>query len=97
MCEELNTNIICAGCGEILDDSYKSSTPKVCALCDPLKKDGKWVHKERLINRGNNRYKEVITDPESGELLHSCEEKLSDHQGHGAAKCINSIDEDVNL
>ena len=46
----------------------------------------KVVHRERVIDRDNNRYFEKITDYESGEVIHHCEEPLSQHQGHGNAK-----------
>ncbi len=46
----------------------------------------KIVHRERVIDRDNDRYFEKITDYESGEVIHHCEEPLSQHQGHGNAK-----------
>jgi hypothetical protein len=48
--------------------------------------DGKWVHKERIIDKENNRYKEVVIDEETGEIIHECDEPLKKHQGHGTAK-----------
>lgn len=47
---------------------------------------GKVVHRARVIDRDNDRYFEKITDYESGEVIHHCEEPLSQHQGHGNAK-----------
>jgi len=47
---------------------------------------GKLVEHERLIDRDNNRYSEKITDYESGEIIHHCDEPLSTHRGHGSAK-----------
>ena len=47
---------------------------------------GKPVEHERLIDRGNDRYFEKVTDYESGDLIHQDDEPLSDHKGHGAAK-----------
>lgn len=47
---------------------------------------GKHVHKERVIDRDSDRYVEKITDYETGEVIHHCEEALSQHQGHGDAK-----------
>lgn len=49
----------------------------------------KVVHRERMIDRDNDRYVEKITDYESGEVVHHCEEPLSQHQGHGNAKPKN--------
>ncbi len=46
----------------------------------------KWCHKERIIDRGNNRYMEIVIDTETGELIHYCEEPLNQHFGHGSAK-----------
>jgi hypothetical protein len=43
----------------------------------------KLVHRERVIDRDNDRYFEKISDYESGEVIHHCEEPLSQHQGHG--------------
>ncbi len=53
---------------------------------DQRKRDGRWMNKERLIDRDNNRYKETVTDPITGEVVHQCDEPLSDHWGHGSAK-----------
>ena len=49
----------------------------------------KLVHKERLIDRDNNRYFERVTDYQTKEVIHECEEPLSDHFGHGTAKFKN--------
>jgi hypothetical protein len=46
---------------------------------------GEWVHKERLTDRDNNHYRERITDA-TGEVIHECEEPLSQHRDHGSAK-----------
>jgi len=46
----------------------------------------KWCHKERIIDRGNNRYIEIVIDTETGELIHYCEEPLNQHFGHKSAK-----------
>lgn len=54
---------------------------------DELRKsDGKWMKKERNIDKDNNKYKEIVTDPETGEVVHHCEEPLKKHTGHGSAK-----------
>ena len=47
---------------------------------------GKWYKKIRVIDRESNKYLETVTDPETGEVVHHCEESLSDHFGHGSAK-----------
>lgn len=46
----------------------------------------RWVHKERVIDRENDKYLEVVKDPKTGEIIHQCEEPLSQHFGHGSAK-----------
>lgn len=50
------------------------------------RKSGKWMKLERLIDRARNWYREVVTDPETGQTMHECQEPLSEHRGHGAAK-----------
>jgi hypothetical protein len=47
---------------------------------------GDWVEKERVIDRNNNRYTEVVKDKATGEILHQTEEPLSEHRGHGSDK-----------
>jgi len=46
----------------------------------------KLVHREQVIDRDNDRYLERVKDYESGEVIHHCEEPLSEHRGHGSAK-----------
>ena len=50
------------------------------------RKDGKWRDMYRLIDKDEDIYVEVITDKESGEVVHECREPLTEHQGHGTAK-----------
>lgn len=50
----------------------------------------KHVHRQRIIDRENDHYFEEITDYETGEVIHHCEEPLSQHQGHGDAKNKNN-------
>jgi len=47
---------------------------------------GEWRKLERVIDRDNDAYKEVITDPKTGKVIKHCEEPLSKHTGHGSAK-----------
>src|ERR1700676_4577192 len=49
-------------------------------------KESKWVKKERLIDRQANRYRENVTDPVTGEVIHHCDEALDQHTGHGSEK-----------
>ncbi len=46
----------------------------------------KLVHREMIIDRENDHYFERVTDYESGEVIHECDEPLSKHLGHGADK-----------
>ena len=50
------------------------------------RKSGKWMNREMVVDRETDRYLEVVTDPETGEVVHRCEEPLSEHRGHGDAK-----------
>lgn len=47
---------------------------------------GRDVHLERVVDRRNDKYTETITDPVTGEVIHHCDEPLSEHRGHGSAK-----------
>jgi hypothetical protein len=44
------------------------------------------MDKYRRIDRDNDRYDEVVIDPETGEIVHESHEPLSEHWGHGSAK-----------
>ncbi len=46
----------------------------------------KIVEKQKVIDKNNNRYHEKIIDPDTKEVIHECNEKLSDHKNHGYAK-----------
>ena len=46
----------------------------------------KWIYKERIINKRDDHYREVITDLETGEIIHHRDGPLSKHQGYGSAK-----------
>jgi hypothetical protein len=47
---------------------------------------GRWMLLTRTIDRANDWYSEKVVDPRTGEVVHQCEEPLSAHRGHGAAK-----------
>jgi hypothetical protein len=47
---------------------------------------GALVKVERTIDRDTDRYRETVTMIESGEVIRSVDEPLSDHRGHGSAK-----------
>jgi hypothetical protein len=46
----------------------------------------KWVHRQKTENRRDDRYAEVVWDPDTGEIVHQCDEPLSAHRGHGSAR-----------
>lgn len=58
---------------------------------DKSKATNKWMHKKRIIDRENDRYLEIVSDPHTGEVIHLCEEKLSEHTEHGSAKNRRNI------
>ena len=47
---------------------------------------GKWVDRKMHLDRDRDTYRETVTDPDTGNVIHHCEEPLSSHQGHGSAK-----------
>jgi hypothetical protein len=55
---------------------------------------GRWMERELVIDRENDRYGERVIDPETGEIVYLCEEPLSQHQGHGTAKKKSSSEDD---
>ena len=84
--------------GKIKDKSYNSKkNPRYEFIKgDDLRKDDvKWMKKDRVIDKYNDNYMEEVTDPETGEVVHKCEEKLSDHFGHGSAKFNKSWNVDA--
>ena len=57
---------------------------------DLHRESGKWNKRERYIDKDADYYKEVVIDPESGKVIHHCEEPLSEHRDHGSAKKKNN-------
>lgn len=72
--------------------SKKNPRVEVFAGSDLRKSDGRWMNKERVIDKDRDYYKETVSDPETGEVIHHTEEPLSDHFGHGSAKFKKSDD-----
>jgi hypothetical protein len=64
------------------------SKPKIESISgyDLHRKTGRWNKKIRIIDEEKDYYRETITDPETGEVIHHDESKLSDHRDHGTAK-----------
>ena len=52
---------------------------------------GRTSHVSRLIDRANDRYFKVVTDSRTGEVLHQCDEPLSEHRDHGAARKTRTV------
>lgn len=50
------------------------------------RKSGRWNVLWRKIDRDNDRYQELITDPATGKVIRRTSEPLSHHRGHGSAK-----------
>ena len=50
---------------------------------------GRMVNKERHWDKKSDWYFERVTDAETGEVIHECEEPLSKHRSHGSAKKTN--------
>lgn len=53
---------------------------------DYSKTEKQYMEKERIIDRENDNYHEKITDPNTGKVIHECNEPLTKHFGHGSAK-----------
>jgi len=91
----------CGSTGRIEDDIKEKVTIKFkphgttgkkeleITLGDDLyRKEKKWNKKKRVIDRGHDQYEERVVDPKTGEIVHSCQEPLSSHTGHGCDKKI---------
>jgi hypothetical protein len=48
--------------------------------------EARWSVRNKVVNRADDEYHEVITDLESGNVVHECHEPLSRHTGHGDAR-----------
>jgi hypothetical protein len=66
----------------------KGGRPKYEAVQgdDLHRKTGIWMKLTRIIDRANDWYQEIVTNPQTGEEVHKIEEPLSEHRGHGSAK-----------
>ncbi len=65
---------------------YRRPYVEILGGDDFNRKLGKFVKLERVIDRARNWYMERVTDPDTGQVLHECEEPLTDHRGHGSAR-----------
>lgn len=48
--------------------------------------DGKLMIKERLLDKDSNVYYEFVKDPQTGKVVRTCHEKLTEHMNRGGAK-----------
>lgn len=63
-----------------------------------FRKTGELHHVERIADRENDLYSEIVTDPETGEIIKINQEPLSEHLGHGADdKNKNAIEQPPEL
>ena len=48
----------------------------------------KWMYREMCVDKVQGQYREVISDPETGEVIRQCEEPLPKHRGRGDDKRV---------
>ncbi len=51
-----------------------------------FRKNGKWVNRSVRVDRDRNEYSEIVEDKDTKEIVHQCDEPLSEHIGHGTAR-----------
>lgn len=49
-------------------------------------KRGRFMTLLQIVDRRNNRYRKLVADPETGEVIRDVDERLTDHKGYGSAK-----------
>ena len=72
--------------GRVKDPRYSSKkNPRVTSKVGTSywRDENRWMHREMRVDKVQGRYREVVSDPETGEIIHHCEEPLSRHRGHG--------------
>ena len=47
---------------------------------------GTWRSRVQRVDPDNDQYDKIVTDQETGEIIHECHEPLSQHKGRGSAK-----------
>jgi hypothetical protein len=55
--------------------------------------EGRLMIKERLLDKDSNVYYEFVKDPETGEVVRTCHEKLTEHRDRGTAKLPKPADD----
>jgi hypothetical protein len=76
-------------------DGIKKPVIEIISGDEISRSNNKFVEKERIIDRENNRYYERIVSND-GEIIHEQDEKLTEHFGHGSAK-FNAVMQDINI
>lgn len=87
--EEVGVDIKDALTGKVKDLNYNSKKNPRYEFFeghDVRRSDGKWMKKSRVLDKYNDKYLEVVIDPDTDEIVHYCEEPLSKHFDHGSAK-----------
>lgn len=52
--------------------------------------EARWVVRDKVVNRADDQYHEVVKDVETGTIVHECHEPLSRHTEHGDARKSSS-------
>jgi Zn finger protein HypA/HybF involved in hydrogenase expression len=47
---------------------------------------GRFMHLLQIVDRRNNRYRKLVRDPETGEVLRDVDKPLTEHTDHGDAR-----------
>jgi Zn finger protein HypA/HybF involved in hydrogenase expression len=47
---------------------------------------GRWMRLLQIVDRRNNRYRKLVTDPETGAVVRDVDERLTEHTGRGDAR-----------
>ena len=71
---------------KVKKDSIKKPIKEIVQGDDYSYSKKKYMSKTRIIDRENDHYYENVSDKETGEIVHECDESLKDHLGHGSAK-----------
>ena len=58
---------------------FKRSLLEIRSGDDFHRNSGRWNTLERVIDRQGKRYRELIIDPDTGQILRNCDECLSAH------------------
>lgn len=76
--------------GKVINPSLRSKDKMREKFFDGVSQstNGDWAEKNQIINRDKDYYFEEIKNSE-GIVIHICEEKLSEHKGHGSDKFNN--------